>query len=270
MNTTKCLVTVVALAIVAGSASAAFAAGTCTDISMTITFAAGTPSGGASALFGDGSVPYAGSDPLFAGGPTYVDGVGGLYAKFQVCNATNDLILNPSTSTRYLNFDFTRQIPGAPADPTVVYQGGTVYNGGPGDGFFNINEVYNSSLYAIDPNDGIPTFQTCMGTTLTFPKKGAHTLWKNINQVNVVPGCDTQGGIVPIANQPYPAAIVEVKHPDSCTWVIRALSSNVANGTYTVAGLVESAKNKIGYATGGQYDMPLLLKATLNTPGCTP
>ncbi len=105
------LVTLVAVLLFACSES--FAKGNCTDISVTITVAQGTPTGGASAMFGDGAVPYSGSDSRFSGGTMYQDGVGGVYAKFQTCNGTNDLILNSANTQRYLNYDFTQPIASA-------------------------------------------------------------------------------------------------------------------------------------------------------------
>jgi hypothetical protein len=34
------------------------------------------------------------NDPAFNGGTLYQDGVGGVYVKFQICNGTNEFILN--------------------------------------------------------------------------------------------------------------------------------------------------------------------------------
>ena len=234
---------------------------TCADVPVTITIAAGTPTGGVSAMYGDGLVPYNGTDQRFQGGTMYQDGVGGVYAKFQICNGTNDLILNSANTSRYLNYDFRQRIPNAYPDPSAPFQGGIVWNGGPGVGFFNANEVYNSALYVPDANG---TLQTCLGSQFSASKTFSTLVRNSVNQV----GCASNPW-KPVGNAPNPTSVVEVRHPDPCDWVVTALPSYVSPyGNYTVAGLVEMVKQ--GYLSGGQYDMPLLIKATLNQPGCTP
>ena len=53
------------------------------------------PQTGQGGISGDGLSIYNNSnDPVFNGGTQYQDGVGGVYVKFQVCNGTNDFIVN--------------------------------------------------------------------------------------------------------------------------------------------------------------------------------
>src|SRR5712692_5682384 len=67
--------------------------GQCSDIPLHLIVAPQTP--GQGGISGDGlSIYNNANDPAFNGGTQYVDGVGGAYVKFQVCNGTNDFIVN--------------------------------------------------------------------------------------------------------------------------------------------------------------------------------
>lgn len=103
----------------------------CTDIPLQVTIApvSNTASGG---IYED-----AGTESS----ATYTDGVGGVYAKFQVCNGTNDFILNLSHSTRTYTINFGDQL--VAGDP-----GATAFTGPVKASFMNINEVANLTLYS--------------------------------------------------------------------------------------------------------------------------
>src|SRR5689334_12087718 len=70
----------------------------CNDVPLQLIVAPRTV--GQGGISGDGLVIYNNpSDPAFNGGTLYTDGVGGVYVRFQICNGTNDFIVN-LTSTR--------------------------------------------------------------------------------------------------------------------------------------------------------------------------
>jgi len=248
----------------------AFAAGRCTDIPLQAIYAPGTPNGGSSAIFGDGKVlynnPNDASDP-FNGGTVFTDGEGGIYAKFQVCNLTNDFILNLNQTKRFLQFDFTKQIPGAPADPQAAYKGGTVYNStGSYNGFMNSNQVGNDALY--DSTSGTPTLITCLGTTIVFTGKDtSHAAFHSVASTNT-PGCEGQGpGVQSYAlfNTPYQNSSIQVTKPNACTYIIRTMPSVDSRlAGQHVSGLNEQMNKVI--VTGGQYQLPVLIK--LIKAGC--
>src|ERR1700740_604788 len=86
----------------------AFGRGNCPDIPLRLIVAPQTL--GQGGISGDGlSIYNNANDPAFNGGTQYVDGVGGAYVKFQVCNGTNDFIVNlrGTSPVRYLNLDFS-------------------------------------------------------------------------------------------------------------------------------------------------------------------
>src|SRR5690348_5664475 len=60
-----------------------------------ITFVVAPQTAGGGGVSGDGLSTYNNpNDPAFNGGTLYQDGVDGVYVRFQVCNGTNDFVLN--------------------------------------------------------------------------------------------------------------------------------------------------------------------------------
>lgn len=85
--------------------------GTCNDIPLQLIVAPQTA--GQGGISGDEASIYNNpNDPAFNGGTVYQDGVGGVYVEFQVCNGTNDLVINlrGTSPVRYLNLDFSVQL----------------------------------------------------------------------------------------------------------------------------------------------------------------
>src|SRR5215469_16810791 len=120
--------------------------GNCSDIPLPLIVAPQTP--GQDGISGDGmsiyNNPNNATDP-FNGGTLYQDGVGGVYVKFQVCNGTNDFIVNlrGTSPVRYLNLDFSVQLaPPDTADGALDFTGQHYQQQGE-----QINEMANSSLY---------------------------------------------------------------------------------------------------------------------------
>ena len=118
--------------------------GTCSDIPLQLIVVPQTT--GQGGISGDGLSIYNNpNDPTFNGGTLYQDGIGGAYVKFQVCNGTNDFILNlRSTSpARYLNLDFSVQLtPPDTADGALDLTGQQFHQQGE-----QINEMANATLY---------------------------------------------------------------------------------------------------------------------------
>jgi hypothetical protein len=99
------------------------------------------------AFSGDGVTTYNNpNDPGFNGGTLSQDGVGGVYVRFQICNGTNDFVLNfRSTSpSRYLNLDFSQRLaPPNTAGGAVDLTGKQIHQLGE-----QINEMANTALYS--------------------------------------------------------------------------------------------------------------------------
>src|ERR1700751_2013758 len=98
-----------ALAALVSLPTVAFGRGNCTDVPLQLVVAPQTP--GQGGISGDGLSIYNNpNDPAFNGGTQYQDGVGGAYLKFQICNGSNDFILNlrsTNSPVRYVNLDFS-------------------------------------------------------------------------------------------------------------------------------------------------------------------
>src|SRR5690242_3790544 len=91
--TRKCTLLMFTLAAFIALPTWVFGRGNCTDIPLQLIVAPQTP--GQGGISGDGLSIYNNpNDPAFNGGTLYVDGVGGSYVRFQVCNGTEDFILN--------------------------------------------------------------------------------------------------------------------------------------------------------------------------------
>src|SRR5215470_19503778 len=147
-----------ALAALLALPTLALARGTCNDIPMQLIVA--PQIAGQGGISGDGLSIYNNpNDPTFNGGTLYQDGVGGVYVKFQVCNGTNDFILNlrsTKSPVRYINLDFSVQL--APADTAngaVDLTGKQIHQQGQ-----QINEMANAALYSN------AQFVTCSGMML--------------------------------------------------------------------------------------------------------
>jgi hypothetical protein len=91
------------------------APGQCTDVPLQLIVVSQTP--GQGGISGDGLSIYNNpNDPAFNGGTLYQDGVNGVYVRFQICNGTNDFILNLTSTrqtARYINLDFSVELAAA-------------------------------------------------------------------------------------------------------------------------------------------------------------
>lgn len=237
--------------------------GTCTDVPLLLIVAPQTP--GQGGISGDGLSIYNNpNDPSFNGGTQYQDGVGGTYVKFQVCNGSNDFVLNllkTSSPARYLNFDFTMQLaPPDTAGGAVDLTGQQFHQQGE-----QINEMANAALYSNGQ------FVTCSGFAL-------YALSRTVTSGNasykpttiydpVVPDCN--GGTGPdLANQPVNASPVLVQQVNACTWTVSPQLDST--GSWNRIGLAEGVK-KQGTSTavaGGQYQMPF--RYEIQKLNCTP
>jgi hypothetical protein len=239
-----------------------FARSTCNDIPLQlIVLQQPLGQGGIS---GDGLSIYNNpNDPAFNGGTLYKDGVGGVYARFQLCNGTNDFVLNlRSTSpVRYLNLDFSVQL-AAPdtADGAVDLTGQQFHQ--PGQ---QINEMANTALYTN------AQFVDCSGLQLNALSRtvtGGNAWYKPTTIYDpVVPDCN--GGTAQnLANTPTNTSPVLVQQVNACTWTVSPMLDST--GTWHRIGLAETVKQN-GTSTsvaGGQYQMPFSYE--VQKLNCTP
>ena len=246
------LLTALLLAIVSAYPATSSAAaqsgtrGTCTDIPLRLIVAPQTP--GMGGISGDDVVLYTSTDQ-FNGGTVYQDGVGGVYVKFQVCNGTNDMIVNlrNTSPARYLNLDFSVQL--APADTAdgAVTLTGSLHQQGE-----QINEMANSSLYTNGQ------FVTCSGfslNALSSTLSGGNAWFKPATiYAPVVPDCN--GGTGPdLANQPINTSAVQVQQVNTCTWNVAPVVDSTGVDRIGVAEVL-SNKRTSTWVAGGQYQMP--------------
>lgn len=238
------------------------APGQCTDVPLQLIVAPQSP--GQGGISGDGASIYNNpNDAAFNGGTLYKDGVGGVYAKFQICNGTNDFILNlRSTSpVRYLNLDFSVQLASPDtAGGAVDLTGQQFHQQGQ-----QINEMANAGLYTNGQFDDCSGFGlNALSKTVTGGNAWFHpsTLYDPI-----VPGC--YGGMAQdLANQPINTSSVLVQQVNACTWTVSPMLDG--NGTWYRIGLAETVK-KNGTSTsvgGGQYQMPFNYE--IQKLNCTP
>ena len=221
---------------------------------------------GQGGISGDGASIYSNpNDPAFNGGTLYQDGVGGVYVEFQVCNGTNDFILNLRSTrspVRYINLDFS--VPLAPADTAngaVDLTGKQIQQQGQ-----QINEMANTSLYANGQ------FTTCSGMSLNALSQtvsGGNAWFKPTTIYDpVVPNCNG-GTPQDLANQGGETSPVLVQQVNACTLVV----SPMLDGTGTwyrlgVAETVQLTKRTSTWEAGGQYQMPFSYK--IQKLNCTP
>lgn len=238
--------------------------GTCNDIPLRLIVAPQTP--GQGGISGDGLSTYTNpnnaNDP-FNGGTLYQDGVAGVYVRFQVCNGTNDFIVNlrGTSPVRFLNLDFSAQLaPPDTADGAVDLTGQQYHQQGE-----QINEMANSALYTNGQ------FVTCSGLMLNALSKtvtgGNGWFHPTTVYAPIVPDCN--GGTAQnLANQPINTSAVLVQQVDACTWTASPMLDSTAS-SYRI-GVAEVVK-KNGVSTsvaGGQFQMPFSYE--IQKLNCTP
>jgi hypothetical protein len=238
--------------------------GQCADTPLMLIVAPQTP--GQGGVSGDGLSIYNNpNDPAFNGGTQYQDGVGGTYAEFQICNGTNDFVLNLRSTkapVRFLNLDFSVQLAAADAaDGAVDLTGQQIHQQGE-----QINEMGDSALYTNGQ------FTTCSGFMLNALSRtvtGGNMWFKPTTIYDpIVPNCN--GGSGPdLANQPINTSPVLVQQIDACTWTVSPTLDST--GTWYRAGVAETVQVTRKTSTsvaGGQYHMPLSYK--IQMLNCTP
>jgi len=236
--------------------------GGCSDIPLLLIVAPQTP--GQGGISGDGASIYTNSnDPAFNGGTEYQDGISGVYVKFQVCNGTNDFILNLSKANgRYVNLDFSVQlVPADTADGGMNLTGMQIHQP-----LQQINEMANVSLYSSGQ------FVTCSGmmlNPLSSTVSGGNAWYKPSTIYDpIVPDCN--GGTGPdLANQGTNTSSVVVQQVNACTWTVSP--SLDSTGSWYRIGVAETVKT--GWHTsiwvaGGQYQMPF--RYEIQKLNCTP
>jgi hypothetical protein len=150
---------------------------------------------------------------------------GGVYVKFQVCNGTNDFILNLGSTkspVRYLNLDFSVQLaPADTADGGVDLTGKQIHQQGQ-----QINEMANTSLYSNGQ------FVTCSGMSLkplSSTVSGGNAWFKPTTIYDpVVPDCNG-GTAQDLANQPINTSPAQVQQVDGCTWTVSPLLDSIGS-----------------------------------------
>jgi hypothetical protein len=217
--------------------------GNCTDVPLLLIVAPQTP--GQGGIAGDGLSIYNNpNDPAFNGGTQYVDGVGGVYVKFQVCNGTNDFILNlrsTKSPVRYVNLDFSVQL--APADTAngaVDLTGQQTRQQGQ-----QINELANAVLYSNGQ------FVTCSGMSLNplSPTVSGGNAWYKPTTIYDPVVADCNGGTGPdLANQPINTSPVQVQQVNACTWTVSPMLDSI--GSWYRIGVAETVKTGGTQASG--------------------
>jgi hypothetical protein len=235
--------------------------GTCSDIPLRLIVA---PQPGPGGISGDGLSIYNNSnDPAFNGGTQYQDGVGGVYVEFQVCNGTNDFIVNlRSTSpVRYLNLDFSLQLsPPDTADGAVDLTGQQYHQQGE-----QINEMANAALYTNGQ------FMTCSGFMLNALTKtvtgGDAWFHPTTLYAPIVPGCNG-GSEQDLANQPINTSAILLQQINACTWTATPLPDSTGSSyRIGIAEVVKKLSKSTGVA-GGQFQMPFSYE--IQQLNCTP
>jgi hypothetical protein len=242
----------------------AFGRGNCTDIPLRLIVAPQTP--GQGGISGDGlSIYNNANDPAFNGGTQYVDGVGGAYVKFQVCNGTNDFILNLRTTkspVRYLDLDFSVQLTSADtANGAVSLTGQQIHQQGQ-----QINEMANTSLYS---NGQFITCSGMMLNALSSSVTGGDAWFKPKSTYDpLVPDCT--GGTGPdLANTPTDTSSVLVQQVNACTWTAAPqLDGTGSLYRVGVAEVVKTGGHTSTSVAGGQYQMPFSYE--IQKLNCTP
>jgi len=238
------------------------APGQCTDVPLQLIVVPQTS--GQGGISGDGVSIYNNpNDPAFNGGTLYKDGVGGVYAKFQVCNGTNDFILNlRSTSpVRYLDLDFSVQLASPDtANGAVDLTGQQFHQQGQ-----QINEMADSALYTNGQ------FVDCSGFGLNALSKtvtgGNAWFHPSTLYAPIVPGCNG-GTAQDLANSPINTSSVLIQQVNACTWTVSPMLDST--GTWHRMGVAETVKKNSTSTSvaGGQYQMPFDYE--IQKLNCTP
>lgn len=249
------------LGVAAGSAQAQTKAKTsCQDIPLKVAIYAitsdpvtGLPGG----LYGDGVVVDAQS-----GASVYTDGDAGVYAKFQVCNASYDFVLNLSiptlkSSPRRFTMDFSSllvpgDVPGysgpVPAWLLKIPQMASLsrYGNGQLDTML-VGTLESSGLFAYCNND-TPAIE-CTGTRLTLANKYSDT---SVVRVTVAADCSS-----------WTAA------PIGVTGDLADPEFNTGVEGRFVAGLTkeDTTRKPTQLASAGQYSMPFTIVLTRTDDG---
>jgi hypothetical protein len=238
--------------------------GQCSDIPLRLivapqTLGQGGISGDALSTYNNPNNP---NDP-FNGGTQYQDGVAGVYVEFQICNGTNDLVVNlrGTSPVRYINFDFSVQLaPPDTADGAVDLTGQQLHQQGE-----QINEMADAALYTNGQ------FEDCSGFMLNALSKTVTggTVWFHPSTLYapIVPDCNG-GRPQDLANTPINTSAVLIQQVDACTWTVSPMLDS--SGTWYRAGIAETVK-KTGTSTsvaGGQYQMPFSYE--IQKVNCTP
>ena len=236
--------------------------GNCNDVPLQLIVVSQTQ--GQGGISGDGvSIYHNPNDPAFNGGTQYVDGVGGVYVRFQVCNGTNDFILNLTKAAgRYLNLDFSVQLaPPDTANGAVDLTSQQLHQVGE-----QINEMANSSLYTNGQ------FVDCSGfglSALSRTVTGGNAWFKPSTIYDpIVPDCNG-GTAQDLANQPINTSSVLIQQVNACTWTVAPMLDTT--GTWYRIGLAETVKTGAHTSTsvaGGQYQMPFSYE--IQKLNCTP
>jgi len=234
--------------------------GQCSDIPLRLIVAPQTGPGGIS---GEGISIYNNVNDAFSGGTLYQDGVGGVYVKFQVCNGTNDFIVNlrGTSPVRYLNLDFSSQLaPPDTPDGAVDLSGQQYHQQGE-----QINEMANAALYTNGQ------FVTCSGLMLNALSKTVTggNAWFHPTTVYapIVPDCN--GGTAQnLANSPINTSAVLVRQVNACTWT--ASPTLDGSGSSYRVGIAETVKitGTTMSVAGGQFQMPFSYE--IQKLNCTP
>ena len=262
MTSKRTLQTIVVATLIA-IPTLAFGRGNCTDIPLVLIVAPQTA--GQGSISGDGLSIYNNpNDPAFNGGTQYVDDVGGVYVKFQVCNGTNDFILNlrsTKSPVRYIDLDFSVQL--APADTgggAVNLTGQQIQQQGQ-----QINEMANATLYS---NGQFVTCSGMMLNALSQTVTGGNAWFKPTTiYAPVVPDCN--GGTGPdLANQPTNTSPVLVQQVNACTWTVSPMLDSTGSWYRMGVAEVVQTKHTSTWVAGGQYQMPFGYE--IQKLNCTP
>src|SRR5512146_120242 len=238
------------------------APGQCTDVPLQLIVVPQAP--GQGGISGDGLSIYNNpSDTAFNGGTLYQDGVGGVYVRFQLCNGTNDFVLNlrGSSPARYLNLDFSVQLASPDtADGAVDLTGQQLHQQGE-----QINEMANIALYTDEQFEDCSGFMlNALSRTVTGGNAWFHpsTLYDPI-----VPGC-FGGTAQNLANSPLNTSPVLIQQVNACTWTVSPMLDST--NTWYRIGIAETVKvSKTSTSVaGGQYQMPFSYE--IQKLNCTP
>jgi hypothetical protein len=264
--TRKSTLLIFALATLVALPTWAFGRGNCADIPLQLIVAPQTPDLGG--ISGDGLSIYNNpNDPAFNGGTQYQDGVGGVYVKFQVCNGTNDFIVNlrNTSPVRYLNLDFSVQLAQPDtADGAVDLTRQQYHQQGE-----QINEMANPALFSNGQ------FITCSGLDLGALSRSVTdaTAWFQPTTIYapVVPDCN--GGTGPdLANQAPQGtntSPVLVQQVNACTWTASPMLDTTGSWyRIGVAEVVKTGGHTSTWVAGGQFQMPFSYE--IQKLNCTP